>query len=136
MRDPFLLVVIGVSVLALVGAVIVLATSGGSYDRIGRGGLSIGDDRQAAPRASGSTAERDDEIRQLLEARNARGQAPVDVESELRALTAAPAADPELAAEVRQLVEARNARRIARGQPPLDVDAEIARRLTQARGGL
>ena len=133
MRDPFLLVVIGVSVLALVGAVIALATSGGSYDRIGRGGLSIGDDRQAAPRGSGSTAERDDEIRQLLEARNARrearGQAPVDVESELRALTAAPAADPELAAEVRQLVEARSARRVARGEPPLDVDAEVAKRL-------
>jgi len=137
MRDPFLLVVIGVSVLALVGAVIALATSGGSYDRIGRGGLSIGDDRQAAPRASSSTAERDDEIRQLLEARNARrearGQAPVDVESELRALTAAPAADPELAAEVRQLVEARNARRIARGQPPLDVEAEVSKRLSKGQ---
>jgi len=117
--------------------VIVLATSGGSYDRIGRGGLSIGDDRQAAPRASGSTAERDDEIRQLLEARNARrearGQAPVDVESELRALTAAPAADPELAAEVRQLVEARNARRIARGQPPRDVEAEVSKRLSKGQ---
>jgi len=143
MRDPFLIVVIGVSVLALVGAVIALATSGGSYDRIGRGGLSIGDERQAAPRAPArhdSTAERDAEIRQLLEARNARraarGEAPVDVEQELRSLTAAPAADPELAAEVRQLVEARNARRIARGQPPLDVDAEIARRLTQERSGL
>src|SRR5215211_3761349 len=101
MRDPFLIVVIGVSVLALVGAVIALATSGGSYDRIGRGGLSIGDERQAAPRAParhGSTAERD--------------------------------------AEIRQLLEARNARRIARGEPPLDVDAEIARRLTQERSGL
>ena len=133
MRDPFLLVVIGVSVLALVGAVIALATSGGSYDRIGRGGLSIGDEGQTAPRAPVSSAERDTEIRQLLEARNARrearGEAPVDVESELRALTAAPAAaDPELAAEVRQLVEARNARRVARGQPPLDVDAEVSKR--------
>jgi hypothetical protein len=135
MRDPFLLVVIGVSLLALVGAVIALATSGGSYDRIGRGGLSIGDDRPAAARAPMrqiSTAERDDEIRQLLEARNARrsarGEPPLDVESELRALTA-PAADPELAAEVRQLVEARNARRIARGQPPLDVEAEVAKRM-------
>jgi hypothetical protein len=135
MRDPFLLVVIGVSLLALVGAVIALATSGGSYDRIGRGGLSIGDDRPAAagaPMRQISTAERDDEIRQLLEARNARrsarGEPPLDVESELRALTA-PAADPELAAEVRQLVEARNARRIARGQPPLDVEAEVAKRM-------
>lgn len=140
MRDPFLLVVIGVSVLALVGAVIALATSGGSYDRIGRGGLSIGDDQQAAPRAPAvhvSTAERDAEIRQLLEARNARraarGEAPVDVEQELRALTAAPAADPDLAAEVRQLVEARNARRIARGEPPLDVDAEVSKRLSKGQ---
>jgi hypothetical protein len=135
MRDPFLLVVIGVSALALVVAVIALATSGGSYDRIGRGGLSIGEDRPAAPRAPAlqvSAAERDAEIRQLLEARNARraarGEAPVDVEAELRALTA-PAADPELAAEVRQLVEARNARRIARGEPPLDVEAEVSKRL-------
>src|SRR5215207_6730064 len=74
MRDPFLLVVIGVSVLAFVGAVIALATSGGSYDRIGRGGLSIGDDLPAPARAPArqvSVAERDTEIRQLLEARNA-----------------------------------------------------------------
>jgi hypothetical protein len=134
-RDPFLLVIIGVTVLALVGAVIALATSGGSYDRIGRGGLSIGEDRPAAPGAPPrqvSTAERDAEIRQLLEARNARraarGEPPVDVETELRALTA-PAADPELAAEVRQVVEARNARLIARGKPPLDVEAEVSKRL-------
>jgi hypothetical protein len=135
MRDPFLLVVIGVTVLALVGAVIALATSGRSYDQIGRGGLSIGDDRPAAAGAPGrqiASAERDAEIRQLLEARNARrsarGEPPVDVETELRALTA-PAADPELATEVRQLVEARNARRVARGQPPLDVEAEVSKRM-------
>ncbi len=137
MRDPFLLVVIGVSVLALVAAVLALATSGGSYDGIGRGGLSLGEDRPAAagaPVRQISTAERDAEIRQLLEARNARraarGEPQVDVEAELRALTA-PAADPELAAEVRQLVEARNARRIARGQPPLDVDAEVSKRMRE-----
>ena len=132
--DAFLLVVIGVSVLALIAAVIALATSGGAYDRIGRGGLSIGDDQppaRGAPQVS-SAAERDAEIRQLLEARNARraarGEEPVDVEAELRALTA-PAADPELEAEVRQVVEARNARRVARGEPPLDVDAEVSKRL-------
>jgi hypothetical protein len=135
MGDPFMLVVIGVSLLALVGAVIALASSAGSYDRIGRGGLSIGDERPGvagAPVRQVSSAERDAAIRQLLEARNARraarGEPPVDVEAELRALTA-PAADPELAAEVRQVVEARNARRIARGQPPLDVEAEVSKRL-------
>jgi hypothetical protein len=138
MDDAFLIVVIGVSLLGFVVAVIALATSGGSYDSIGRGGLSIGEDRPDPPGARSrpvSAAERDAEIRQYLAARNARraarGEPPVDVEAELRALTA-PAADPELAAEVRQLVEARNARRIARGQPPLDVDAEVSKRLRDA----
>ena len=138
MDDAFLPVVIGVSLLALVAAVVLLATSGGSYDQIGRGGMSIGDDRPEPSRAGSqpvSAAERDAEIRQYLEARNARraarGEAPIDVEAELRELTGtqAAAADPELEAEVRQLVESRNARRVARGQPPLDVEAEVAKRL-------
>jgi hypothetical protein len=126
MDDAFIAVVVLVSVLALVGAVVALAFSGGSYDEIGRGGLSLDEPPPA------TTAERDAEIRQYLAARNARraarGEEPVDVEAELRALTA-PAADPELAAEVRALVEARNARRVARGRPPLDVEAEVARHL-------
>ena len=122
---------------ALRGAVLALATSGGSYDRIGRGGLSIGEDRPVvAPSASRpvAAAERDAEIRQYLDARNARraarGEAPVDVEAELRALTA-PTADPGLAEEVRQLVQARNARRVARGEPALDVEAEVSKRLRE-----
>jgi hypothetical protein len=125
MEDAFLVVVIGVSLLALVGAVIALATSGGAYDHIGRGGIDR-DEERAAP------DDRDAEIRQHLETRNARraarGEPTVDVEAELRALTA-PAADPELASEVRALVVARNARRVARGEPPLDVEAEVAKRL-------
>jgi hypothetical protein len=39
--------------------------------------------------------------------------------------TGSPAADAEARAEIRQLVEAKSARREARGQAPLDVDAEI-----------
>jgi hypothetical protein len=138
MDDAFLIVVIGVSLLAAVIAVFALATSGGSWDSVGRGGLSIGEDRpdpSRAPAAPVAAAERDAEIRQYLEARNARraarGLEPIDVEAELRALTR-PAADPELAAEVRQLVEARNARRVARGQPPLDVEAEVSKRLQES----
>jgi uncharacterized membrane protein len=137
MDDAFILVVILVSLLAFVVAAVLLATSGGSYDHVGRGGLSIGEDRpQARPSGggAGSRADRDTEIRQLLDARNARraarGEARVDVEAELAALTA-PAADPELEAEVRALVEARNARRAARGEAPLDVDAEVSRRLRE-----
>src|SRR5687768_11687644 len=65
MDDAVIAVVVLVSVLALVGAVIALATSGGSYDEIGRGGLSVDE-----PPAT--TAQRDTEIRQYLAARNAR----------------------------------------------------------------
>jgi len=132
MDDAFLVVVIGVSLVALIGAIVALATSGGSYDRIGRGGLSIGEERPARPPAPAGAGERDAEIRQYLAARNARraarGEPPVDVEAELRSLTA-PAADPELADEVRRVVQARNARRVARGEPPLDVEAEVSKRL-------
>ena len=130
MDDAFLVVVVLVPVLALVAAILTLATSGGAYDRIGRGGLSL--DEPPPPAAATARADRDDEIRQLLAARNARrlarGEEPVDVEAELRALTA-PAADPALVAEIRELVESRNARRVARGEEPLDVEAEVVRHL-------
>ena len=43
------------------------------------------------------------------------------------------AARAEAEAEIRQLVEAKSARREARGEPPLDVDAEVAA-LTQPQG--
>jgi hypothetical protein len=137
MADAFAIVLFVVVGVAAVVAVWALVTSSGSYDRIGRGGLSIGDDRPARrdpALPATAAAEREAEIRQMLEARNARraarGEAPQDVEAELRALTA-PAADPELRDEVRALVEARNARRIARGEPPLDVEAETERRLSE-----
>jgi hypothetical protein len=132
MEEAFAIVLFAVVAIAAVAAVWALATSGGSYDQIGRGGMSI-DDAPRRPDPS-ATADRETEIRQMLEARNARraarGEAPVDVEAELQQLTAAPA-DPELRDEVRALVEARNARRVARGEPPLDVEAEIDRRLRE-----
>jgi hypothetical protein len=78
--------------------------------------------------------ERDEEIRQMLEARNARrlrrGEEPLDVEAELSRLTA-PAVDPELRDEIRQLVEARNYRRTRAGKPPLDVEAEVEREIAR-----
>ena len=52
---------------------------------------------------------------------------------ELAALTR-PVVDEELRAEIRSLVEARNARRVARGHEPLDVEAEIAKRLSELDG--
>jgi hypothetical protein len=77
-----------------------------------------------------------EEIRQMLEAksarREARGEAPLDVEAELRSLSSPSAqADPGLREEVRQLVEARNERRLRQGKEPLDVDAEVERQLRE-----
>jgi hypothetical protein len=39
---------------------------------------------------------------------------------------ASPAARAEAVEEIRQMLEAKSARRVARGEPPLDVDAELA----------
>jgi hypothetical protein len=124
-------VVVGVSAVV---AIVSLFGRGRLYDDIGRGGMSL--DREEPP---SSRAERDDEIRQMLEARNAlraaHGRETVDVESELAELTRPAAAkDPEIVAEVRQLVQARNHRRMARGQDPLDEEAEIERQLRDLPG--
>lgn len=137
MRDVFGIVIVAVVVVAAIVSIVTLLGSRRLYDQIGRGGLSIGDDREERPRPSSAGAalrERDDEIRQLLTAANhrrqARGEAPVDVETELRRLTA-PVVDAELRDEVRQLVMARNARREARGEEPLEVEAEVDRQLRE-----
>jgi hypothetical protein len=150
MQQAFAIVLFVVVGLAVIGAVVSLLLSGDAYSHIGRGGLSIGDDRPLPPSASqgglvpltpapaslAGEAEREADIRSMLEARNARraarGEPTADVDAELAELlrpAAPPASDPALEAEVRELVESRNARRIARGEEPLDVDAEVARRL-------
>src|SRR3954468_10903691 len=91
--DAFPIVIIGVSLVAIVVAVIVAASSGGLYERIGRGG-TFGLDSDSP--VSGGPAP---------------GSAAARAEAEV---------------ETRQLVEPKPARRVARGEPPLDVDAEIA----------
>jgi len=124
MEDAFAIVLFVVVAIAAIAAVWALMTSSSSYDQIGSGGLV------STPQET-SAAERDAEIRQMLEARNAirtaRGEEAHDVDAELRALTSTD--DPELREEVRSLVEATNARGVARGEEPLDVEAEIDRRL-------
>jgi hypothetical protein len=136
MQEAFGIVIFVVVGVGIVLAILSLFFRARLYDEIGRGGLSINEDRSAASPPGGPVdlAERDDEIRQMLGARNARaearGEAGVDVEHELRRLTA-PAAHPELRAEVRDMVLARNARRIDRGEPPLDVEAEVDRQLRE-----
>jgi hypothetical protein len=122
-------------------AVLTFVASGKLYDQIGRGMLSLRDERDAPPpdhtSSAASAREREEEIRQLLTARNMRrerrGEAPLDVEQELRRLIA-PVADPGLREEVRQLVVARNERRKRAGKPPLDVESEVERQLSELQG--
>jgi hypothetical protein len=137
-QDAFQTVLFAVIGFGAVVAGITLIGRSRLYDQIGRGGLSLRDedDRRPDPVAGSAAAlrERDDEIRQMLVARNERrarrGDAPLDVEAELTRLTA-PAVDPALAEEVRQLVIARNERRERAGKPPLDVEAEVSRQLRE-----
>ena len=131
---------LGIVIFAVMGVAVVVAIASlvgraRLYERIGSGGLSL--DRESEDRGSGpggvvNVRERDEEIRQLLEARNARrvarGEPPLEVEAELARLTA-PAIDPGLGAEVRELVIARNKRRARAGKPVLDVEAEVRRQL-------
>ena len=125
-------------------AAILFAGSFGLLDQIGRGGLFV-DDRPARPapvaNSPAAVAEREADIRQLVQARSdrrlARGEGALDVEAEVaRLMELDPSAQPEedqqdvaLRAEIRQLVIARNERRARRGQPPLDVEAEVAKQL-------
>jgi hypothetical protein len=130
-QDAFGTLVWIVAAVGAIVAVLTLAGTGKSYREIGARAFQRDDGRDPLP----SDAQRDDEIRQLLRARNARrarrGEAQQDVEAELRALTSPPAADGELREEIRRHVLARNARRARTGSEPLDVDSEIARRLRE-----
>ncbi|HEY2161253.1 MAG TPA: hypothetical protein VGH24_08105 [Solirubrobacteraceae bacterium] len=116
-------------------AFVALIASRRTWDDFGKDGLLM--DSEIGRGASHSPAalrERDDEIRQMLEARNARrirrGEQPIDIEQELAKLTA-PQIDPELRQEIRQLVIARNYRRTRTGKPPLDVETEIEREISE-----
>jgi hypothetical protein len=137
-QEAFGIVIFVVVIVASIVAVISLFGRSKAYEQIGRGGLSLRDEEPPrAPTGAGAVRERDDEIRQMLDARNERrarrGESPLDVEAELRRLTA-PAVDPALESEVRQLVVARNERRARRGREPLDVEAEVARELRELGG--
>jgi hypothetical protein len=139
-ESAFLTVLLVVVAIGIVGAVAGLASTGKLYEGIGKGAFALDEeDRPKGPEpgSAAAKAEADAEIRQMVEAksarREARGEAPLDVEAEIAALTRPPGggADEELREEVRQLVTARNERRVARGQAPLDVEAEVDRQLRE-----
>ena len=141
-QSAFLIVVIAVGAVGVVGALVTLLAGRRTWESYGRDHLLMDSDLRGAGRPTSpaamtpaALAERDAEIRQMLEARNARrrrrGEAPIDVEAELARLTAAvpTPVDDELRAEIRDLVIARNHRRARRGEPPLDVESEVARQI-------
>jgi hypothetical protein len=140
-QDAFGVVIFVVVFVGAIAACITFFASSKAYEQIGRGGLSLNEDREEGrPRATTpavAAGERDEEIRQFLVAKNERlarhGKPQLDVEDELKRLTK-PAVDAGLREEVRQLVEARNERRQRQGKPPLDVEAEIERQLSDLVG--
>jgi hypothetical protein len=141
-------VVLGTVAFSLIMSLLFLVTRGKDslYDHIGQGGLSRESDYASSPAGEPASpagrAEREQEIRQMLRARNERmqrrGEAPLDVDAELARLLAAEGGgskerehDRGLVEEVRQLVVARNERRERQGLAALDVDAEVARTLAE-----
>jgi hypothetical protein len=139
-QEAFGTVIFVVAVGGLIVAILTLASSGDVYRSIGRGTMALHEDDELrdrpapAPGSAAAAAEREDEIRQMLHARNARrerrGEVPLDVDAEMARLTA-PAVEPGLRDEVRQLVIARNHRRVRQGKEPLDVEGEVERQLRE-----
>jgi hypothetical protein len=141
-------VVFGTVAFSLVMSLLFLVTRGKDnlYDRIGEGGLTpeseytgVGSARAPAADDPAARAEREQEIRQMLTARNerrvGRGEPALDVEDELARLLAPAGSggghEPALVEEVRQLVVARNERRQRQGLQALDVDTEVERTLQE-----
>jgi hypothetical protein len=131
-QDALPIVIVAVVIVAGLVGVATLLLSRGAYDQIGRDGLSF--DREARRADGGSTSDpfRDEEIAQMLGASNARRAAQGRPLLEMSDFETP--ADDELRAEVRAFVESRNARRVARGRSPLDVEAEVERRLSSQDG--
>jgi hypothetical protein len=116
------------------------ACSGAGWNNIGKGRFGIihtmPPPRLSQPAPPIDRAEQAAETRQMLEAKSyrrlRRGEAPLEVEVEMRRLLASKAAaepslDEKLRAEVRELVVARNERRMSRGEAPLDIETETER---------
>jgi hypothetical protein len=139
--EPFTFVVVGAVVLFVLVGVGSFLAGGSLYDKIGEGGLSTGAPSAPAASSALAQAERDMEIRQMLQARSdrqvRRGGEAIDIDAEM-ALLQQPASgasgarhDAGLTEEVRQLVMARNERRVRSGEEPMDVESEVQRTLEE-----
>jgi hypothetical protein len=104
MQSAFPIVVFGTVGLSVVMSIVFLLSKGSMYDEIGSGGLP-GEDE--APGGGSPFA----------------GGAP-----DYHALAGGPAlGQAEREREIRQMLQARSERRVRRGEPALDIDAELAR---------
>jgi hypothetical protein len=162
MHSAFQIVVFGAVALSVLMSIVFLVGKGGSvYDEIGQGSFT-GEGKNTHGRgtseppagvseleaSSGNILlarpereriEREQEIRQMLQARSERlerrGEPGLDVDAEVARLTAvqsiAPQRDQGIEEEVLQLVVARNERRERQGLEPLDIQAEVARTLAE-----
>lgn len=119
--------VVGVSGLVAIG---IFLFAGPPHGSIGGNGFA-----PPPPPGSEPAEMREDDVRQMLEARNrrriARGQPGGDVEAELAMLLAPQAESPapasgEVRAEAEAIVAARQSRRRRRGRPEGDFEAEVA----------
>jgi hypothetical protein len=139
--EPFTVVVVGAVVLFVLVGVGSFLAGGSLYDKIGEGGLSMGQGGGPPPNSPLAQAQREQEIRQMLQARSDRqvrkGGAALDIDAELALLeeptdgTPVGKHDVGLTEEVRQLVTARNERRVRSGEEPMDVESEVQRTLDE-----
>jgi len=125
-----------------VGALVFAMGAGNALQKIGKGDFAL---EQDFPQSSQGTVHavsaevREEEIRQMIQARSdrgvAKGREALDVDAEVEKLLAADTDSPSLGddralrEEVRQLVVARNERRQRQGREPLNVEREIERQL-------
>src|SRR5215211_6576467 len=124
-----IVLIIVVLVALPVGAIVFARGAGGALKEIGKGPLAM---EQDFPQSSGgsihtvSAEVREEEIRQMIQARSdrgvAKGREALDVDGEVEKLLGAESGGPGLAGdkglreEVRQLVTARNERRERQGK--------------------
>jgi hypothetical protein len=143
-QSLFPIVVFGAVAFSVVMSVVFLLSRGSVYDQIGQGGLTRDGEQPGgagppSPESPAGRAEREQEIRQMLGARNdrllSRGEPALDIDAEVARLMEPPPQQGGHAAglveEVRQLVVARNERRQRQGLEPLDVDGEVERTLQE-----
>ncbi len=139
------IILIVVVLIALpIGAIVFAMGAGGALRQIGKGDFAIEQDfpqRSGGPTTAVSAEVREEEIRQMVQARSdrgvAKGRQALDVDAEVERLLATEGGGPGLGAdrglrqEVRQLVVARNERRQRQGKKPLDIEREVERQLRE-----